>query len=161
MNTTYSRIHWPKMLVTVLGIVLLGSLAGVANSGNISTWYAGLEKPPFNPPDWLFAPVWTLLYSLMGASLYLVMNTLTSLLRTKALALFTAQLILNLSWSFIFFHFRQPGLAFLEILVLLGITFWMIVIFRRVRPLAAWLQIPYLFWLTFAALLNGSIFYLN
>ena len=158
---TTKRIQWFKLIAAILGIVLLGSLAGVANSGNIETWYAELQKPPFNPPDWVFAPVWTILYGLMGVSLYLVIQARNSLLRTRALVLFTIQLILNLSWSFIFFHFRQPGLAFLEILVLLGVTIWMIKLFRQVRPLAAWLQIPYLIWIIFAALLNGSIYYLN
>ncbi|MEX0771338.1 MAG: TspO/MBR family protein [Balneolaceae bacterium] len=158
---TAKRIHWPKLLGSIVGILLLGSLAGIANSGNITTWYTALQKPPFTPPGWVFAPAWTLLYTLMGVSLYLVLQSAGSQLRTKALAVFMVQLALNLAWSFIFFYFRQPALAFLEILLLLGFSIWMILLFYRVNPIAAWLQIPYIVWVTFAVVLNGTIVYLN
>jgi|LFIK01.1.fsa_nt_gi translocator protein len=152
---------WFKLTVCIVLVVSLGSLAGIANSGNISGWYAELNKPIFNPPNWLFGPVWTLLYALMGISLYRILQTAQSRTRSRALGVFWTQLILNLSWSFIFFHFRRPDLAFIDILLLIAAVVWMIRLFLSLDRTAGLIQLPYLLWILFAAVLNGSIWYLN
>lgn len=157
----HAKQNWFLLIICIVGFVAAGSLAGIANSGNINTWYAGLNKPPYNPPDAIFAPVWTLLYGLMGVSLYRVLRTEASGLKRKALQVFTLQFLLNLAWSFIFFHFRNPGLALIEIILLLVCIIWMIRIFSRIDRPAAWLQAPYLAWVSFATVLNVSIWILN
>lgn len=158
-NTT--RIHWTVLLICVLGTVAIGSISGLANAGHIDTWFAGLEKPSFNPPNWLFGPVWTLLYILMGIGLYLVYMAPASPLRMKAIRWFVLQLILNFTWSFLFFYFKSPALAFVEIILLWISILLMVISFHKVSPMAARLQWPYFAWVSFASILNGSIWYLN
>src|SRR5688500_18064978 len=103
-------------LVICISIPLLaGSIAGIVTSSNIESWYTYLEKPVFNPPNWLFGPVWTTLYILMGISLFMIWKEPHTPQRKSALRLFFVQLLLNFVWSFIFFYFHQPGFAFLEI----------------------------------------------
>lgn len=156
-----NKINWLKLLVCVLGIVLLGSISGLANIGNIQTWYAGLEKPSFNPPNSVFGPVWTTLYALMGLSLYLIWQSPKTAQRTKSLRIFFVQLVFNFCWSFIFFYFHLPGLAAIEILLLWGMILWMILSFYKINHWAAYLQIPYILWVSFASILNISIWWLN
>ncbi|AGA77767.1 tryptophan-rich sensory protein [Echinicola vietnamensis DSM 17526] len=155
------KINWLHLLGFMFGVMVIGSLAGIANAGNITTWYATLEKPPFNPPNSLFGPVWTVLYALMGVGIYLVWKSPDSPQRKKAIQVFIVQLVLNFCWSFIFFYFHLIGWAAIEIVLLLGMIIWMILIFRRVDKLAAYLQLPYLLWVSFATLLNVSIWWLN
>ncbi|GAB3658095.1 TspO/MBR family protein [Echinicola sediminis] len=154
-------INWLKLLGCVLGVIVLGSISGLANMGNIETWYAGLEKPDFNPPNSIFGPVWTLLYGLMGLGLYIILSSPKSKERSQALRLFFIQLFFNFCWSFIFFYFHQPGLAAIEIIVLWGLILMMIQRFYRVNKAAAYLQLPYILWVSFAAVLNISIWWLN
>jgi tryptophan-rich sensory protein len=97
----------------------------------------------------------------MGISLYLVLRMPASAMKTTAITVFAVQLALNFSWSFLFFYFRLPGMAFIEILAMWGVILWMILAFLKVSPVAAWLNIPYLLWVSFATVLNGSIWYLN
>ncbi|WP_186755812.1 TspO/MBR family protein [Echinicola salinicaeni] len=156
-----NKINWLKLLICVLGIVLLGSISGLANIGNIQTWYAGLEKPSFNPPNSVFGPVWTALYALMGVSLYLIWQSPKTAQRTKSLKIFFVQLVLNFCWSFIFFYFHLPGFAAIEILILWGMILWMILSFHKINHWAAYIQIPYLLWVSFASVLNISIWWLN
>jgi benzodiazapine receptor len=152
------------------GLVLLGWLAlcfGVAGISSVFvmhslfTWYPGLVKPPFNPPHKLFGPVWTLLYTLMAISAWIVWATRASVCRTRGLRLFAVQLALNLLWSWIFFSRHQIGTAFIDIVALWIAILLTINTFRRMSTRAAWLLVPYLAWVTFAAYLNLAMWRLN
>jgi tryptophan-rich sensory protein len=155
------EINWISLAVCVIGVLAIGSLSGLANVGSIEGWYAALKKPSFSPPNCLFGPVWTLLYILLGVGLYLVFSAPQASARTTALIVFGVQLLLNFSWSFLFFYFKVPGVAFAEIIVLWCCIVLMIDFFFRVSATAAYLQIPYLLWVSFASVLNGSVWYLN
>ncbi len=149
-------------LIICISIPLLtGGIAGLVTSSNIESWYAYLEKPLFNPPNWLFGPVWTTLYILMGISLFIIWKQPDTAKRKSALQMFFVQLFLNFAWSFIFFYFHQTGAALLEIIILWVAISMMIIAFYRLNRWAAYLQIPYLAWVTFASVLNASIWYLN
>jgi translocator protein len=152
---------WISLLVCIAIPLVTGSLAGLANVNSINNWYATLAKPSFNPPNYLFGPVWTVLYILMGISLYFIFQSPKSELRNTALFIFAIQLLLNLSWSFIFFYFQSPFYALIIIIAMwIGILLMIISFFRISHP-AAYLQIPYLLWVSFATVLNGAIWYLN
>lgn len=141
--------------------LVVGSISDIAAMAGVKTWYAELVKPSFNPPNYLFGPVWTALYLLMGISLFLIWQSPAGIMRIQALWIFAIQLILNFAWSFIFFYFRQAGWAFFEIILIWICIVAMLVIFYRVSKPAAFLQIPYLLWVTFASALNGSVWLLN
>lgn len=146
-----------------LGGWLLACFAAAALGGFFmpGEWYASLKKPTWNPPGWIFGPVWTTLYIMMSVSAWLVWKRGGFAAQLGPLALFLAQLALNALWTPLFFGLRQPGLAFAEILLLwLAITVT-IVVFHRVSPAAAWLLAPYLAWVSFAAVLNFTLWRLN
>lgn len=124
-------------------------------------WYRQLAKPPFNPPAWIFGPVWTLLYILMGVSAWLVWRRPGLPAAQYPLLLFTVQLILNGAWSWIFFGFHRTGLALIDILLLWAAIAATLLSFWRIRRTAAVLLIPYLLWVTFAVYLNASLWRLN
>jgi tryptophan-rich sensory protein len=149
---------------------MAGVIGSIFTSESVSTWYQTIEKPSFSPPNWLFGPVWTTLYVMMGVSLFLVWRatTITSAflkdrLREKVAALiaFGSQLMLNVLWSFLFFGLRSPQLAFAEIMILLISIVVTIVIFSKISRLAGVLMIPYAGWVTFASFLNLQIWLLN
>ena len=150
-----------KLLVSLLLPIGLGSIAGIFTSKEIAGWFASLNKPSFNPPSYLFGPVWTALYILMGVSMFLIWNTPKTELRQKALAIFGIQLFFNFWWSILFFSFHTLFLSVINILVMWFLIIYMISLFKKIKPVAAYLQIPYLLWVTFATVLNISIFYLN
>jgi tryptophan-rich sensory protein len=127
----------------------------------VPEWYASLNQPSFNPPNWIFGPVWTLLYILMGISLFLIWQTPPGEGRTLAMAVFFVQLLLNFAWSFLFFYFNRIGLALVEIILLWCAILVMVVLFYRIRPWSAYINIPYLLWVTFATILNAAYFRLN
>lgn len=141
--------------------VIVGAVSGIATMEPLKDWYITLTKPSFNPPNQIFGPVWTTLYVLMGISLYMILQLPTSSLRTKAITVWGVQLFLNFWWSIIFFSFKNLMLALLEIIVLWIFIVWMIWLFRKLKPIAAYIQIPYLLWVSFATVLTGSIWYLN
>jgi len=151
-----------KFLFAVIFCQSVGVLGSVFTTPSISGWYATLQKPAFNPPNWIFAPVWIALFFLMGVSLYLILKKdLKNKEVKKGLLAFIIQLFLNVSWSFLFFYLHSPFLAFLDILILwLAITLT-IVQFRKIDKTASYLLLPYLTWVTFATLLNFSIWRLN
>ena len=127
-----------------------------------SAWYINLNKPPFQPPNWLFGPVWVILFLLMGISLYLVWNTKS--LDGKLLVplgIFAVQLVLNILWSFLFFHLKNPMWAFIEIVILWFAILVTIIAFYRIVKMAGLLLTPYLLWVTFAAFLNYFLWTLN
>lgn len=153
-----------KMLPLILSVLIAqaaGLIGSVFTAASIPTWYATLLKPEWGPPNWLFAPVWTTLYLLMGVAAYLVWQQRAEPGAGTALWLYGVQLVLNTLWSVIFFGLRNTGIAFVEILVLLVAILATAVLFWRVRPLAGGLMIPYLLWVSFAAILNFRIWQLN
>jgi benzodiazapine receptor len=124
-------------------------------------WYAALAKPSWTPPNWIFAPVWTLLYGLMGVSAYLVWRRAGFGRARPALGLFLVQLALNALWSYLFFGLHRPGLAFVEVVILWGAILATLILFRRVAVIASLLLLPYLLWVGFAACLNFALWRLN
>ena len=151
-----------KLLSSTIGALVLGSASGLFTTDAIPTWYASLAKPWFNPPNWVFGPVWTVLYIMMGISVGLVWSAeAENKERRRALAIFTAQFVLNLLWSIVFFGLRSPGLALVEILLLVVTLLWCIRTFFPISNTASWMLVPYAVWVCFAIVLNASIVLLN
>ena len=150
-------------LVAAAGLCLvLGSIGSIVTITGPGSWYSLLVKPAFQPPSWLFAPVWTLLFVLMGIALFLVWDLGTSRPGVRsAIVLFGIQFALNVAWSFLFFGLRSPALGLLDIIVLWWLILATTVTFYRLRPVAGYLLLPYLAWVSFATVLNASIMYLN
>ncbi len=139
----------------------VAATGSVATTFGIRTWYAALTKPPLTPPNWIFAPVWTLLYAAMAVAAWLVWKTRESRCRTRGIRLFLVQLLLNLSWTWLFFGIRQPQLALVE-LALLGVAIALTMqAFFKMSQVAGWLLAPYLAWVAFAAYLDWGIWQLN
>jgi len=149
-----------KIFICSTICLLLGLASGYSTVAEIQNWYQYIIKPTWNPPNWLFGPVWTTLYILMGISVALVLHTALTLPK-KALVLFSTQFVLNLLWSFIFFNQHQIGYAFVEIVCMLFFIVATIISFYRINKTAAYLMLPYLLWVCFATVLNGTIWYLN
>jgi benzodiazapine receptor len=147
------------------GIVLL--CLGIAASGaawtntSLTTWYAHLNKPAWNPPNWVFGPVWTTLYVLMAVAAWLVWRERGWREGSMPLSVFAAQLVLNAAWSWLFFGMRSPGLAFVDIVLLWLAILATVITFWRVSATAGGLLLPYLAWVSFAVALNGAIWRLN
>jgi len=159
MQTAVPRHQWLVLAGFVLLCLAVGSIGGFATQHSIDTWYATLNKPSWNPPNWVFAPVWTLLYIMMGTAAWLVWKTRDRI--GPAMVLFFAQLAFNLLWSLVFFGLRSPGLALVEVVFLVGsVALTMLSFFGR-QATAGWLFVPYLAWVSFAAILNLAIWYLN
>ena len=176
-------------LLKLFSSIIICELVGVVGSfftiSQIPLWYGSLNKPFFNPPSWIFGPVWTLLFVLMGISLYLVWlkkweaknsistrkekawNSLSqkfysgSWRKTNIIIIFVFQLVLNVLWSVIFFGWHSPALAFFELLMLWFAIVFTIINFYRVSKTSAWIMLPYLMWVSFAGILNLAIFILN
>lgn len=155
-------INLVRLILSLTIPLAAGSISGALIAGDVNGWYQQIQKPDWNPPDWLFAPVWTLLYILMGIAVYLVWRLRTGrAAQTPAMVLFSLQLVLNLWWSLIFFRYRAMGWAFAEIVVLWLLIFATILAFARISKAAAWLLVPYISWVSFAAVLNYTIWSLN
>jgi translocator protein len=150
-----------KLILSLALPLAVGSIAGVFTSAAIQDWYITLNRPSFNPPNWLFAPVWTTLYIIMGISLFLVWILPPGKDRNRALVAFSIQMILNFGWSFLFFYFKTIDFALIEIIALWLSIVLMIVLFYKVKPIAAYINIPYLLWVSFATILNTAYFLLN
>jgi translocator protein len=148
-----------KLILCILLPLLVGGVSGFFTSQSIPNWYVYLNKPSFNPPNYLFGPVWTLLYIIMGISFYLILNK--PKVNWLLVSVFITQLILNFFWSFIFFNAHNLGLALVEIIILWASILTMIILFYKTNKWAAILNIPYLLWVSFATLLNYSIYSLN
>lgn len=124
-------------------------------------WYQALNKPSWNPPSWLFGPVWTTLYTLMGIAAWLIWKEFGFADAKKALSFFLVQLVLNGLWSQIFFGMQEPGWAFAEIILLLAAILVTTILFFRKNRAAGWLMVPYIAWVCFATVLNGAIWLMN
>ena len=155
-----SFLRWA--LVTVPATVLLGILSGrVSNSGDGNPWFDALVKPEAMPPTWVFPVAWTTLYVFLGLALAMILNARGARGRGVALALFFAQLLLNYSWSPVFFAMHQVTAAFIIILVMALLSAVTALLFYRIRKAAAWLLLPYIAWLCFAGYLTYRIDALN
>lgn len=153
--------NWVRFLISLAIPLAAGFVGSVFTNSSVQTWYPTLNKPVFNPPNWLFAPVWTLLFVLMGISFYLVWrNGETSQLKLALVVYFT-QLALNVLWSLLFFGVKSPLLGLIDIFVLWGVIVVNIYLFIKVSRTAGYLLIPYLLWVSFASTLNFAIVLLN
>jgi tryptophan-rich sensory protein len=158
---TSKSVNILKFIVSIVIPLGLGSVAGLVTSEAIPEWYASLNRPSFSPPNWLFGPVWTSIYILLGISLFLVWKQPSGSDRNKALFIFAVQMALNFAWTFIFFYFKMLQLALIEIVVLWFSILFMMFWFYKVKSLAAYLNIPYILWVTFATILTAGYYYLN
>lgn len=159
--TRTRREELTGLVVFLVLCLAVSGLGGLATSTSVGTWYQTLTKPPFNPPDWIFAPVWTSLYVLMAISGWRIWRLPASRARKRALVAFGVQLILNLAWSFLFFGLRNIGLGLVAITFLLAAIVVTTSLFWRLDRSAGMLFLPYLAWVSFATLLNASLWLLN
>ena len=150
-------------LVFWVGICFFVAWTGALVSPGIapSDWYDALNKPAWNPPDWVFGPVWTALYTMMGVAAWLVWDRFGFWMARTALAAFLIQLVLNGLWSRIFFGMQEPGWAFFQILLLLAAIAITTILFFRKKNMAGWLMVPYMLWVGYASTLNGAIWLMN
>ncbi|RPH32041.1 MAG: tryptophan-rich sensory protein [Bacteroidales bacterium] len=150
-----------KFVISLLLPLSLGAIAGMFTAQAVPEWYATLNQPSFNPPNWVFGPVWTMLYLILGFSFFLIWKQERSKLRNKAILIFLVQMVLNFGWSFLFFYYHLIGFALFEIIILWASIIGMIVMFYKIKPLAAYLNVPYFLWVTFATILNAGYYFLN
>jgi tryptophan-rich sensory protein len=161
--SSQSRTSLVRLALFVIPtIMFLGFLSGTMSGSTAdNAWYQTLLKPDIQPPGWVFGVVWPTLYLMMGLALAMVLNAPGARDRNVAIALFLSQFVINLTWSPIFFGAHQVTVAFFIILVMLGVAIATTFVFARVRKAAAWLMVPYLVWISFAAILNFQIDQLN
>lgn len=153
---------WAALVIAFLPVIVVSLAGSAATVPQIPGWYASLAKPPFNPPNWIFAPVWTTLFALMGLAVFRILRRPVGTPgRRRALLLYHLQLLLNLTWSFAFFGLNSPLAGLCVILPLLALILATIVAFRPLDRLASIVLWPYLAWVSFATLLNLSIWWLN
>ena len=151
-----------KLVISIIIPVAVGAIAGLFTRPEIDTWYQTIEKPTWQPPNWVFGPVWTLLYILMGVALYLVWRSNTPAGQKRAaIILWVIQLVFNFFWSYIFFRQHQIDWALGEIIVLWFFIVLTIFSFSRISKLSAWLLVPYISWVSFATYLTYTIYQLN
>lgn len=155
-----SFLRWA--VVTVPAILLLGFLAGRSvTTGQDNAWYVALIKPSVTPPGWVFPVAWTTLYILIGLALAIVISARGARFRAPAIGLFVGQFVLNLAWTPVFFGAHQVGTALAIIIGMIILSIATTILFGRIRPLAAWLMVPYLVWISFAAVLTWRIDQVN
>ncbi|ESU21683.1 benzodiazepine receptor TspO [Flavobacterium cauense R2A-7] len=152
-----------KILTVVVTCLCIGYFSGMVTRESVEIWYPTLVKPSFNPPNWLFAPVWSMLYAMMGVAAGLVWHRIDTdrINVRKGLQFFAIQLVLNFLWSYLFFGLHNPLLALAELAVLWLMIFETYIVFRKVDKIAGMLLLPYLAWVTFAGILNAAICWLN
>lgn len=154
--------NWIKLVISIALPLGIGAVAGMFTASEISGWYQTINKPSWQPPNWVFGPVWTVLYVMMGVAFYLVWITDSQPGRKRmAITLWIVQLVFNFFWSFIFFKQHQIDWALAEILLLWFFILLTILAFSRISPVAAWLMVPYISWVSFASLLTYTIYQLN
>lgn len=154
-----------KFFQTILFVLLsqsAGLIGSIFTTSSIASWYSGVNKPSFNPPNWIFGPVWISLYTLMGIASYLVWQKRgENPLAKTALIIFFVHLVFNALWSIIFFGLHSPMWAFFEIIILWIMILVLIALFYKIDKRAAYLLVPYILWVSFASVLNFSIWRLN
>lgn len=151
-----------KLIISIAIPLIVGAVSGFFTSESVQGWFTTIQKPSFNPPNWIFAPVWTTLYILMGIACFLVWKSKneTAAKRT-AIIFYSVQLTLNFFWSIIFFGAHEPGWALIDIIALLVMILLTAIWFERISVAAAWLMVPYICWVSFATVLNYYIWKLN
>ena len=153
-----------KIFIFIIACEIVGAIGSIFTIPNIPLWYASLTKPFFSPPNWVFGPVWTLLFLLMGIALYIIWVIKEKKLLEKrfyAISWFKIQFAFNVLWSYLFFGLRNPFLGFIGIIFLWLSIVITIIYFYKINKTAAYLMVPYLLWVSFASLLNFSIMILN
>ena len=151
-----------KLVIAIAIPLAIGGTAGFFTATGVDSWYQTINKPSWNPPGWIFGPVWTTLYIMMGVALFFVWKSdANEQLKRTAITLFAIQLVLNFFWSFIFFKQHQPGWALVEIIVMWVFILLTIFSFAPISKTAAWLLVPYISWVSFASILNYTIWKLN
>ena len=160
INSDKKNILWLFFFIS-LCLIFGNGLGGYFTFISVETWYQTLNKPSFNPPDWIFGPVWTTLYILMGISVWLVWKRKPSADRTIGIRIFWVQLFFNILWTYIFFGIQKIGLSFLEIIFLIFLIFSNIIYFLKIDKIAGYLLIPYLIWVLYASVLTYNIWILN
>lgn len=156
------KINYKRLIISLTLPQLAGIVGSFFTTSAIPTWYATLQRPSFSPPNWLFGPVWVTLYILMGISIYLIWQKIEQNKTARgAMWLFWIHLFFNAIWSIIFFGLQNPGLAFINIIIIWLLIIALMVKFWKVNRWATYLLIPYLLWVSFASVLNYFIWYLN
>lgn len=151
-----------KLLISIIVCEAAGIIGSIFTSPSIPTWYANIARPSFSPPNWVFGPVWTILFALMGIAFYMIWKKGFDKKEVRMAALvFGFQLVLNIFWSIIFFGLESPGLAFAEVIFLWIAILATIISFYRIDKTAGYILIPYILWVSFAAFLNYNIWVLN
>ncbi|MFH1565505.1 MAG: TspO/MBR family protein [bacterium] len=153
-------MNYKKLIICFVLPQLAGAIGSLFTAPSITGWYMDLIKPSFSPPNWIFGPVWITLYLMMGLSAYLVWNSKNKK-AVLAFNLFLIHLFFNTVWSIIFFGMQNPGLAFLDIIILLIFIIVLIIKFYNINKIASYLLIPYFLWVSFASALNYFIWVLN
>ncbi len=162
MTSSKSKRPALAALAVLLGVsAFVAGVSGWVTAQNVGAWYAALAKPPFNPPGWVFGPVWTVLYIAMAVAAWRVWSRRGRTPAGSAMGFYAAQMTLNFAWSLIFFGLHRIAAALLDIVVLAALVAATLVVFRRRDPIAGALMAPYLAWVLFAAVLNGAIWWLN
>ncbi len=151
-----------RLIISIALPVAVGAVASLFTASSVKTWFVTLNKPSFNPPAWLFAPVWTTLYILMGIAFFIIWESKANeLIKKRAMKIYLIQLFFNFTWSFVFFYAQQPGWAVVNIVLLWLLIVLTIFWFSRISKVAAWLLAPYILWVSFATALNYAIWQLN
>lgn len=153
-----------KIIPLIISIAIAqgaGIIGSVFTASSVQTWFETIAKPAWNPPSWLFGPVWITLYTMMGVAAYLVWQQRDAPGAKMALGVYGVHLVFNALWSILFFGLKNPGIAFFEIIVLLVLIVVTTVLFWRINPWAGALMIPYIAWVSFASFLNYTIWQLN
>ena len=161
MSVTAPKYPWLGLIVLLVVCFAAAGIGGAVTTPKIATWYAALAKPSWNPPNWIFGPVWSVLYLCMAIAAWLVWRQGGLAGAATPLALFAVQLVLNLAWSWLFFGFENPGLAFVDIILLWAAIAATMVAFWFRSAIAGILFVPYLAWVSFAAVLNFVVWRLN
>lgn len=149
------------LLFITLCLLIGNGLGGYFTFLSVETWYQTLNKPSFNPPDWVFGPVWTTLYVFMGISIWLVWKKEPSKIRSIGIKIFWLQLFFNVFWTYLFFGIQKIGLSFIEIIFLIFLIILNIFYFLKINKIAGYLLVPYLLWVSYASVLTYNIWILN
>jgi benzodiazapine receptor len=154
-------MRWVSLALCVLVCLGVSALGALATDSDPGSWYEGIEKAPWNPPSWVFGPVWTVLYISIGVALWIIWRSRPSPRRSRALTIFAVQLLLNLAWSWLFFGLEQPLLALVDLAFLVGALVVLLRVAWWETPIASLIMLPYLLWCSFAVTLNGAVVLLN
>ena len=160
INLDKNNILW-LFLFIFLCLIFGNGIGGYFTFVSVETWYQTLNKPNFNPPDWVFGPVWTTLYILMGVSIWLIWKKETSKIRTISMIIFWVQFFFNIFWTYLFFGIQRIDLGLFEIFFLIFLILINIIYFYKIDKIASYLLVPYVLWVSYASILNYKIWVLN